>query len=76
MNFIENLTKLVDNANLRGAMDLLKSKGISKNFICKASGVDVTGYYKYINGSTQAYGDDKKCQILETIRDLYLDWRR
>lgn len=72
MDYRINLQSLVDNGDVIGAMNLLKELGVSKNYICKRSGVSVAGFYQYENGSTRDYGDDKKCAILETIRNIYL----
>lgn len=72
MDYRINLQSLVDNGDVIGAMNLLKELGVSKNYICKRSGVSVAGFYQYENGSTKDYGDDKKCAILETIRNIYL----
>lgn len=72
MDYRINLQSLVDNGDVIGAMNLLKELGVSKNYICKRSGVSVAGFYQYENGSTKDYGDDKKCAILGTIRNIYL----
>lgn len=72
MDYRINLLSLVENGDVIGAMNLLKELGVSKNYICKRSGVSVAGFYQYENGSTRDYGDDKKCAILETIRNIYL----
>lgn len=72
MDYRINLLSLVENGDVIGAMNLLKELGVSKNYICKRSGVSVAGFYQYESGLTKDYGDDKKCAILETIRFIYL----
>lgn len=72
MDYRIKLLSLVEDRDVLGAMNLLKDLGVSKNYICKRSGVSVAGFYQYENGSTKDYGDDKKEQILEIIRYIYL----
>lgn len=72
MDYRINLLSFVENGDIIGAMALLKSLGVSKNYICKRADVDVTGFYRYERGLTQDYGEDKKEKLLEAIRFIYL----
>lgn len=72
MDYRINLTELVERKDVIGALNLLKSLGVSKRYICKRSGVSETNFYKWESGVHQTIGEDKKDQILNAIKHIYL----